>query len=169
MDFIIGVEPAGNEKLFEQVLQRQSHRTLVEWDSEVAADGSCHGYRFQQAQKSRRTKKTLWMQMRVMMTTLRGFCTSCGARRMVETAVLLVDHVLPHRPVHQWVLSFPYPLRSQPQAMGKVLAIVIRAISTFGSMPPRSKSSTRWSRRSASALPDTWNVGGAQPGIAGPR
>ena len=50
----------------------------------------------------------------------RGFCTSCGARRMVETAALLVDHVLPHRPVRQWVLSFPYPLRfllaSQPYA-----------------------------------------------------
>ena len=30
---------------------------------------------------------------------------------MVETAALLVDHVLPHRPVRQWVLSFPYPLR----------------------------------------------------------
>ena len=51
---------------------------------------------------------------------------------MVETAALLVDHVLPHRPVRQWVLSFPYPLRfllaSQAQAMGKVLAIVNRAI-----------------------------------------
>ena len=39
---------------------------------------------------------------------------------MVETAALLVDHVLPHRPVRQWVLSFPYPLRfllaSQPYA-----------------------------------------------------
>ena len=61
-----------------------------------------------------------------------GFCTSCGARGMVETAALLVDHVLPHRPVRQWVLSFPYPLRfllaSQAQAMGKVLAIVNRAI-----------------------------------------
>ena len=54
---------------------------------------------------------------------------------MVETAALLVDHVLPHRPVRQWVLSFPYPLRfllaSQAQAMGKVLAIVNRAISTY--------------------------------------
>ena len=39
---------------------------------------------------------------------------------MVETAALLVDHVLPHRPVRQWVLSIPYPLRfllaSQPYA-----------------------------------------------------
>ena len=54
---------------------------------------------------------------------------------MVETAAHLVDHVLPHRPVRQWVLSFPYPLRfllaSQAQAMGKVLAIVNRAISTY--------------------------------------
>ena len=41
---------------------------------------------------------------------------------MVETAALLVDHVLPHRPVRQWVLSFPYPLRfllaSQAQRVG---------------------------------------------------
>ena len=58
----------------------------------------------------------------------RGFCTSCGARRMVGTAALLVDHVLPHRPVRQWVMSFPYPLRfvlaNHPQVMGKVLGIV---------------------------------------------
>jgi hypothetical protein len=55
---------------------------------------------------------------------------------MVETAALLVDHVLPHRPVRQCVLSFPYPLRfllaTQTQAMGKVLAIVNLAISTYG-------------------------------------
>ena len=31
--------------------------------------------------------------------------------RMVETAALLLYHVLPHRLVRQWVLSFPYPLR----------------------------------------------------------
>ena len=54
---------------------------------------------------------------------------------MVETAALLVDYVLPHRPVRQWVLSCPYPLRfllaSQAHVMGKVLAIVNRAISTY--------------------------------------
>ncbi len=65
----------------------------------------------------------------------RGFCTSYGPRRMVETAALLVDHVLPHRPVRQWVLSFPYPLRfvlaNHPQVMGKVLGIVNRTISTY--------------------------------------
>jgi len=35
----------------------------------------------------------------------RGFCPSCGARRMAETAALLVDEVLPARPLRQWVLS----------------------------------------------------------------
>ena len=41
----------------------------------------------------------------------RGFYPGCGARRMVETAALLVDDVLPHKPIRQWVLSLPYPLR----------------------------------------------------------
>jgi hypothetical protein len=41
----------------------------------------------------------------------RGFCPSCGARRMVETAVLLVDEVLPARPLRQWVQSLPHALR----------------------------------------------------------
>ena len=62
----------------------------------------------------------------------RGFCTSCGARRMVETAALLVDHVLPHRPVRQWVLSFPYPLRfvlaNHPQVMGRAMCARWRLI-----------------------------------------
>ena len=42
---------------------------------------------------------------------LRGFCPSCGARRMVETSAHLIDHVIPAAPVRQWVLSFPWPLR----------------------------------------------------------
>jgi hypothetical protein len=41
----------------------------------------------------------------------RGFCPSCGARRMAETAALLVDEVLPERPLRQWVLSLPHALR----------------------------------------------------------
>ncbi len=53
---------------------------------------------------------------------------------MAETAALLVDDVLPHKPIRQWVLSFPYPLRfllaHNPQAVSKVLGIVNRAIST---------------------------------------
>ena len=31
----------------------------------------------------------------------RGFCPSCGARRMAQTAAHLVDHVIPHVPVRQ--------------------------------------------------------------------
>ncbi|MBY8598739.1 transposase zinc-binding domain-containing protein, partial [Escherichia coli] len=34
----------------------------------------------------------------------RGFCPSCGARRMAESAALLVDEVLPEQPMRQWVL-----------------------------------------------------------------
>jgi hypothetical protein len=41
----------------------------------------------------------------------RGFCPSCGGRRMAERAAHLVDHVLPAVPVRQWVLSLPYRLR----------------------------------------------------------
>jgi len=40
----------------------------------------------------------------------RGFCPSCGARRMVDTASLLVDEVLPPVPIRQWVLSVLFPL-----------------------------------------------------------
>lgn len=62
----------------------------------------------------------------------RGFCPSCAARRMTESAALLVDEVLPREPVRQWVLSVPFPLRylfaTDPVAMGAVLGIVYRAI-----------------------------------------
>ena len=65
----------------------------------------------------------------------RGFCPSCGARRMAESAALLVDEVLPHQPMRQWVLSFPYQLRflfaSRPELMGNVLGIVYRAIASY--------------------------------------
>lgn len=65
----------------------------------------------------------------------RGFCPSCGARRMAATAALLIDDVLPHKPIRQWVLSFPYPLRfllsNSPQVLSGVLGIVNRAISTY--------------------------------------
>lgn len=41
----------------------------------------------------------------------RGFCPSCGGRRMADTAAHLVDRVLPIVPIRQWVLTLPYPLR----------------------------------------------------------
>ena len=65
----------------------------------------------------------------------RGFCPSCGARRMADSAAHLVDEVLPKRPIRQWVLSVPFPLRylfaTNPQVMSRVLTIVHRVISAF--------------------------------------
>jgi len=62
----------------------------------------------------------------------RGFCQSCGARRMAQTAADLVDHVIPHVPVRQWVLSLPIPLRmllaAQPKLVTPVLQVVHRVI-----------------------------------------
>jgi len=64
----------------------------------------------------------------------RGFCPSCGARRMTDSATLLVDEILPHQPMRQWVLSVPFPLRflfaRNPRIMTRALAIVYRAIAT---------------------------------------
>ena len=64
----------------------------------------------------------------------RGFCPSCGARRMADSAALLVDDILPHLPMRQWVLSLPFPLRflfaSNPKVMTRALAIVYRTIAT---------------------------------------
>jgi hypothetical protein len=57
----------------------------------------------------------------------RGFCPSCGARRMAETAAHLVDHVLPHKNIRQWVLTFPVPIRLclavRPKVMARALEI----------------------------------------------
>ena len=64
----------------------------------------------------------------------RGFCPSCGARRMIETSAHLVDHVFPKVPIRQWVLSFPWPLRllfaNNPDALSRCLAVIVRAIQT---------------------------------------
>ena len=62
----------------------------------------------------------------------RGFCPSCGARRMAQTAAQLVDQVIPHVLVRQWLLSLPIPLRlllaAQPQLLTPVLQVVHRVL-----------------------------------------
>ena len=62
----------------------------------------------------------------------RGFCSSCGARRMSEQAAFLTDWVLPTAPVRQWVVSFPIQLRywmaRDSKLLGNILAIVIRTV-----------------------------------------
>ena len=63
----------------------------------------------------------------------RGFCPSCGGRRMSESAIHLVDEVLPLRPIRQWVLSFPIQIRLllavRPKIMTEILNIATSTIS----------------------------------------
>jgi hypothetical protein len=62
----------------------------------------------------------------------RGACPSCNAKRMAETAAHLVDHVIPHVPVRQFVLSVPKRLRPylhhRPRTATAVLHILLRAL-----------------------------------------
>ena len=54
---------------------------------------------------------------------------------MAQTAAHLVEHVILHVPVRQWVLSLPIPLRllraAQPKRVTPVLQVVHRAITRF--------------------------------------
>ena len=66
----------------------------------------------------------------------RGFCPSCDARRMAQSAAHLVDHAIPHAPVRQWVLIWamrlPNPLRlllaAQPKRVTPALQVVHRVV-----------------------------------------
>jgi Putative transposase/Transposase zinc-binding domain len=65
----------------------------------------------------------------------RGFCPSCGARRMADLAAHLVDTVFPEVPVRQWVLSLPHPIRYlcayDPECCAAVRRVLARAVSGF--------------------------------------
>ena len=65
----------------------------------------------------------------------RGVCPSCTSRRAVDAAAHLVDAVLPSVPMRQWVLSFPIKVRwvlaRRPALVGRVLAVFLRALSTW--------------------------------------
>ena len=65
----------------------------------------------------------------------RGFCPSCGGRRMSESAAHLVDSVIPEVPVRQWVLSLPFSLRfalaRDHALLTAVITVVMRAILGF--------------------------------------
>jgi hypothetical protein len=71
----------------------------------------------------------------------RGFCPSCGGRRMADTAAHLVDRVLPEVPIRQWVLSLPfalrYPLAYDATLTSAVLAIFVRTV--FASLRRRAR------------------------------
>ncbi len=62
----------------------------------------------------------------------RGFCPSCSASKMAQTAALLTDHILPHQPIRQYVLSLPFPLRfllaAKPELITPTLKIITHNI-----------------------------------------
>src|SRR5215467_1331376 len=60
----------------------------------------------------------------------RGFCPSCAARRMTQTAAHLVTCVLPWVPTRQWVVSVPVPLRYWMAASQELTAQVHTIIRT---------------------------------------
>ncbi len=57
----------------------------------------------------------------------RGFCPSCGGRRMADTAAHLVNRVLPEVPIRQWVLTLPYLLRYRCAWNARLSSEVLRA------------------------------------------
>ncbi len=65
----------------------------------------------------------------------RGFCPSCGGKRMRERSLHLVDRVFPRAPIRQWVLSVPFEVRYllayKPDLLTQMLNIYVRAISAF--------------------------------------
>ncbi len=75
----------------------------------------------------------------------RGFCPSCGGRKMADTAAHLIDRVIPQVPVRQWVLSLPFKLRYRmaydSKLMADILNIFVRAV--FGGLRRRARESPR--------------------------
>ena len=73
----------------------------------------------------------------------RGFCPSCGARRMADTAAHPVDRVFPEAPVRQYVLSLPFALRYRlaydQELCSQVLRIFVQTVFSsprFHPLPP---------------------------------
>ena len=65
----------------------------------------------------------------------RGFCPSCAARRMAQTAAHLVTCVIPWVPIRQWVVSVPVPLRywmaASPELTAQVHTIIRTTIGQY--------------------------------------
>src|SRR5438552_17867018 len=72
----------------------------------------------------------------------RGFCPSCGGRRMTAHAAQLVETVLPRVPVRQWVLTLPYRLRYRlawdHELTRAVLGVYARVLLAFYARTARS-------------------------------
>ncbi len=77
----------------------------------------------------------------------RGFCPSCGGRRMADTAAHLVDRVLPAVPIRQWVLTLPHSLRYRCAYDARLASDVLRAFvrSLFSELRRRARN--HWNLR----------------------
>jgi Transposase zinc-binding domain/Putative transposase len=84
----------------------------------------------------------------------RGFCPSCGGRRMADTAAHLVDCVLPEVPIRQWVLTLPYPLRYRCAYDAGLTSQVLRAFlrALFAGLRRRAKEHWRTPRGQGGAV-----------------
>ena len=58
----------------------------------------------------------------------RGFYPSCRAQRMAQAVGHLVDRVIPHVPVHQWVLSLPIHVHLLLVAQPKLFTPVLQGV-----------------------------------------
>jgi hypothetical protein len=81
----------------------------------------------------------------------RGVCPSCNARRMAEVAAHLTDHVLPHLPLRQWVLSLPKRLRPYLHHDARLAGAVLRIFATQSARQARPADRPARSRRLRSA------------------
>jgi hypothetical protein len=64
----------------------------------------------------------------------RGVCPSCNARRAHDTAIHLVERVLPRTPYRQWTLSLPMPVRFALARDARLLSLVLGS-SSVRSLP----------------------------------
>ncbi len=62
---------------------------------------------------------------------MRGLCPSCNTLTMVKTAAHLLENVIPHIPIRQWVISFPLRIRHyllEHKILQDILEIVVDEI-----------------------------------------
>ena len=89
----------------------------------------------------------------------RGFCPSCGGRRMSQTAANLVDRVFPKVPVRQWVLTVPMRLRYRLARSGSLLREVLKEFlgAVFASLRRRARAlGVRRARCGAVSVDQRW-------------
>jgi hypothetical protein len=90
----------------------------------------------QPARRTRLPDPQAWRTLLAFSCMRRGFGPSRGTRRMSQTAAHLVDRVIPHVPMRQWMrvcqLRLPIPLRvllaAQPELVTPVQQVVQRVV-----------------------------------------